>query len=45
MKIGSARVEYNPVFVDRIVKFFDVKLKDEELKQATWDKVEEQLEN
>ena len=26
LKIGSARVEYNPVFVNRIVKFFDVKL-------------------
>ena len=44
LKIGSARVEYNPVFVNRIVKFFDVKLQDEGLKQAAWQAAEANLE-
>jgi len=41
VQIASARVEYNPLFVDRITKIAAVDVKSEELKQATLELYEE----
>ncbi|EAR90561.2 PH domain protein (macronuclear) [Tetrahymena thermophila SB210] len=44
IKMRSIRADYNPYLVIRAVQFFDVKVKDDQLKQKAKDKIAEQIE-
>ncbi|KAL4498677.1 hypothetical protein ABPG73_003474, partial [Tetrahymena malaccensis] len=44
LKMRSVRFDYNPYLVVRAVKFFDVKVKDDQLKQQAKDAIAEQIE-
>ncbi|KAL4496109.1 hypothetical protein ABPG72_015531 [Tetrahymena utriculariae] len=44
LKMRSVRFDYNPYLVIRAVKFFDVKVKDDQLKQQAKDAIAEQIE-
>lgn len=35
--IKSSKIEYNPVFVDRIIQFIDVSVENEDLKNYAYD--------
>ena len=44
LKMRSVRFDYNPFLAIRAVQFFDVKVKDDQLKQQAKDKIAEKIE-